>query len=63
MNTFILPAAGWAILLDGIMASVQPGDVLRCGTVEMYLLALEAVKAAGREDIRVELEQRKEHAL
>jgi hypothetical protein len=61
VTTFILPAAPWAILLGPIMQDAAPGDVLCCGTREMYDLALEAVREAGREDLVVRLD-RKERA-
>lgn len=63
MTTYMLPSAGWAILLGPIVKDAQPGDVLECQTRAMYDLAVEAVEASGRDDLIVRLnELRKERA-
>lgn len=56
MTTYFLPSSGWAILLPGIVQSARPDSVIRCGTAEMRDLALDAVREAERQDVRVELE-------
>mgnify|MGYP001792208232 CR=1 FL=1 len=56
MTTYMLPTAGWAVLLPGIVQSARPGSTLVVGTVEMCARALEALRSASREDVAVKLD-------
>lgn len=55
MTTFILPGVEWAVMLDGILASVRPGDSIQVGSMEMGRLTWAALVKAGRTDVQLYL--------
>ncbi len=55
MRKYILPTTDWAPLLGPIVKDAHPGDVLEVHTQEMWELARETIRKAGREDLVVRL--------
>ncbi len=55
MRKYILPTTDWAPLLGPIVKDAHPGDVLEVHTQEMWELAMETVRKAGRDDLVVRL--------
>ncbi len=54
-TTFILPDLPWAVLLPVIAKDARPGDVIEVHTEAMREVAEAALRAAGRQDVAVEL--------
>ncbi len=52
---YILPDLPWLLLLDVIVRDAPPGSVIEVHTVAMHARCTEAVQAAGRVDLTVEL--------
>ncbi len=55
MRKYILPTTDWAPLLGPIVKDAHPGDVLEVHTQEMWELATETIRQAGRDDLVVRL--------
>ncbi len=55
MRKYILPTRDWSPLLGPIVKDAHPGDVLEVHTQEMWELAMETVRKAGRDDLVVRL--------
>ncbi len=52
---YILPDTPWLVLLPVVLKDAPPGSVIEVHTVEMHARCTEAVQAAGRVDLTVEL--------
>ena len=55
MRKYILPTTDWSPLLGPIVKDAHPGDVLEVHTQEMWELATETIRKAGRDDLVVRL--------
>ena len=52
---YILPDTPWLVLLPVVLKDAPPDSVIEVHTVEMHARCTEAVQAAGRVDLTVEL--------